>query len=72
MELIYVLIHEIIPPIIERQVFNGKRSVLLCLRLYVQQRDSYLPVLETDHCLFIFKTKQQQSRELFMEKSVPR
>ena len=72
MGLMYILIHEIITVIIERQVFNGIRSVLLRLRLYAEQRACYFPVSETDHCLFIAKTKQQQSRELFMEKSVPR
>ena len=51
MGLMYILIHEIITVIIERQVFNGIRSVLLRLRLYAAQRGCYFIVLQTDHWL---------------------
>ena len=51
MGLMYILIHEIITVIIDRQVLNGRRSILLCLRLYAAQRGCYFIVLQTDHWL---------------------
>jgi hypothetical protein len=62
MGLMYILIHEIITVIIERQVFNGIRSVLLCLRLYAAQRQYLKQIII---CLFIRQSNNKTGNYLW-------